>query len=57
MTSRAGELAPVIAYEDDDEQALAAYVAQRERMGAEVVIVVRSLARRPAGAAPPWGLA
>jgi hypothetical protein len=34
---------------DDDEQAVREYVAQRERMGAELVVVVRSLATRPAG--------
>lgn len=51
---RAGELGPVVAYADDDQQELAAYVAQREQMGAEVVVVVRLLATRPAGELAPW---
>jgi hypothetical protein len=35
----AGEAGPVIAYGDDDENTLKQYVAQRERMGAELVVV------------------
>jgi hypothetical protein len=42
------------AYADDDERAAEEYVAQREQMGAELVVVVRSLAARPAGVAAPW---
>jgi hypothetical protein len=37
----------VVVYENDNEQALKQYVAQRERMGAELVVIVRSLAMRP----------
>jgi hypothetical protein len=37
----------VVVYEDDDEQAVQEYVARRERMGAELVVVVRSLAPQP----------
>jgi hypothetical protein len=51
---RAGDAGPVVAYVDDDEQALAAHVAQSQAMGAEVVVVVRSLAPRPAGQPAPW---
>jgi hypothetical protein len=40
----------VVVYEDDDEQAVQEYVARRERMGAELVVAVRSLAARPKGA-------
>jgi hypothetical protein len=38
----------------DDEQALREYIAQRERMGAELVVIVRSLAPRPADEPMPW---
>jgi hypothetical protein len=50
----AGEDRPVIAYADDDEGSLKAYVAQRESMGAELLVVVRSLAPRPNDTPPPW---
>jgi hypothetical protein len=39
---------------DDDEQALEKYLADREQMGAELVVVVRSFAPRPAGRQAPW---
>lgn len=41
-------------YADDNECEVEAYVAERERMGAELVVVVRSLAARPVGAAALW---
>jgi hypothetical protein len=44
----------VVVYEDDDEQAVREYMARREQMGAELVVVVRSLATRPTGEAVPW---
>ena len=44
----------MVVYEDDNEQAVQEYVARRERMGVELVVIVRSLAARPAGGAP-WG--
>jgi len=53
--ARAGGAGPLILHEDDDEQAVQEYVAHRERMGAELVVVVRSLAPRPAGQKAPWG--
>ena len=43
----------MVVYEDDDEQAVREYVAQRERKGAELVVVVRSLAIRPPGEPAP----
>jgi hypothetical protein len=52
--ARAGDEGPLVVYEDDDEQAVQEYVARRERMGAELVIVVRSLAPRPAVQPAPW---
>ena len=52
--ARAGDQGPVVVYADDDERVLQAYVAQRERMGAELVVVVRSLAPRPTADLPPW---
>jgi hypothetical protein len=51
--ARAADEGPVIVYEDDDEQAVREYVARRERMGAELVVVVRSLAARPASQPAP----
>ncbi len=51
--ARAGDQGPVVVYADDDEQLIKAFVAERERMGAELVVVVRSLARRPDGKAAP----
>jgi hypothetical protein len=44
----------VIVYEDDDDQAAQEYVARRERMGAELVVVVRSFALRQPGQPAPW---
>jgi hypothetical protein len=44
----AGDDGPVVAYADDDEAALQEYVAQRERRGADLVVVVWSVAPRPA---------
>jgi hypothetical protein len=52
--ARAGDQGPVVAYADDDERAVEQYVAERERVGAELVVIVRSLAPRPAGKAAPW---
>jgi hypothetical protein len=52
--ARAGDQGPVVVYEDDHEQAVQEYVAQRERKGAELVVVVRSLAARPADQPSPW---
>jgi hypothetical protein len=52
--ARAGNQGPVIAYEDDDEEAVVQYVAKREPMGAHLVVVVLSLAPRPPKGAPPW---
>jgi len=43
----------VVACADEDEQALKQNVARRERMGAGLVVVVRSLAP-PAGKLAPW---
>jgi uncharacterized protein YbjQ (UPF0145 family) len=45
---------PLVVYADDDEQALQRYVAERERMGAELVVVVRSLATRTVGQRALW---
>ena len=47
-------MSAILSCADDDEQAVEAYVAERQRMGAELVVVVRSLARRPAGSPAPW---
>jgi hypothetical protein len=52
--ARAGDQGAVVAYADDEEEALKQYVARRERAGAELVVVVRSLAARPQGEPPPW---
>lgn len=49
--ARAGDQGPVVAYEDDDEQALKQYVAERERMGAELVVVVGHARGRGEGGA------
>ena len=50
----AGDEGPVIAYANDDERAVEDYIARRERAGAELVVVVRSLATRPAERPAPW---
>jgi hypothetical protein len=52
--ARAGEEGPMVVYADDDEQAVQEYVARRERMGAELVVVMQSLAPRPASQPAPW---
>jgi len=51
--ARAGEGGPVVVYADD-EQAVREYVKRREREGAELVVVVRSLAVRPEGEPASW---
>jgi hypothetical protein len=52
--ARAGDEGPVIVYSDDDQRAVEEYVARRERMGVGLVVVVQSLATRPAASALPW---
>lgn len=44
--TRAGDLGQAVVSENDNEQALREYVARRERMGAELVVMVRSPPRR-----------
>ncbi len=52
--ARAGDQEAVLVYADDPKDATERYVVERERMGAELVVGVRSLAKRPAHEPRAW---